>query len=719
MFHVSLGHTAWWALVCVAVSGVAAWAMYHRSAGVQQWLRWLLAGMRFISFTVLLFLLLEPVLTSLFAERSAPIVAVLHDNSTSMIASKDSAYVRRQLMPDVNNQLAGLAPSTRIDHWRFAGAAKPDTGNKPIAYNGNESNPAAALQTLQAHYRDQNLAAVVLLTDGIVTEGGNPQFAVNDLQVPVFPVLVGDTLQHQDVFIEQVIHNDLTYLNMETPLQVQLRAFGYDNQMAEVTLSHNRKVLEKRSVTLAANRPITVPFTVKADAVDLQRYDVSVSPLPRETNLRNNQRSVFIQVLENRINVMIVAGAPHPDVRALQAAFAADKRYNCNVYVRKDALNWYEAPTAEAVQKTDFVVLHNFPAQPTDRLLAEQLAREAAARKLPMWHIVGLLGMPELAPALQTNMALTARRREADADEATLQLNESYKAHASYPFAADDAFYDWLATAPPLLRNTSDWQPQPGAVVYGRANIKDIALDYPMFAVQETDGAKSIVLVAENLWRLRLHAYREKQSFAYFDDWVHGLAQWAVVRQDKRPFKVQPMRQVFAGGDAVIIRGQAYDAANKPLQDVSIKLQLTDSSGKVQDLFLKEVQPGAYSLELTNLEPGAYRYKAEGTRTVAGRTEVVGQDQGRFWVGASSLEYTRLQADAPLLRQMALATGGRFFTMATLPQLAVALRQNPLLKPLVSYRESSLALNKLWWPLALLLVLLGAEWVLRKRNGLP
>jgi hypothetical protein len=692
--------------------------MYYRAArGLKPVLRWLLTGLRFAALFVLLLLLLEPVLTHLFAERDKPIVAVLADNSASMVAAQDSAYVRRGLQPALQQQLAQTGDAV-VEHWRFAGEAARDTTATPLQYNGNESNLAAALQDVKAHYRDQNLAGIVLVSDGIVTEGSNPQFAADGLQVPVYAVLTGDTLQRRDVSIEQLVYNDISYLNMETPVQAHIRATGYDNAEAEVTLAHGGKVLEKRTLRLAADRPTVATFSIKLETVGMQQYDVAVRPLPGERTLQNNRRSFYINVLENRLGIVLIAGAPHPDVGALQAAFANDKRYNLTPVVRKDAGAWYTQPTAELLKKADVVILHNFPAAMADRPLADQLAQEVAARKLPVIHIVGTQTQLQLSPALQTGMALTTPRFEADNEEAQLQLTESYKLHASYPFGTDDGFYDWLAGAPPLLRNASDWEPQAGAAVYGKAAIKGIALDYPMLALQEANGAKSIVWVGENLWRLRVHAYREKKSFDYFDQWLRGLVQWAHVRQDKRPFRVQPVRQVFAGGDAVLIRGQVYDAAYKPLADVNVQLQLADSAGRVQDLYLKEVQPGAYNLELNNLEPGLYRYKATGTRTAGGRTESVGTDVGLFWVGGASLEYVRLQADAPLMRQVAVRTGGAFIPVDKINMLSTVLQQNPLLKPVVHYREASFNFTKLWWPLLLVLLLLSAEWVLRKRSGL-
>ncbi len=718
MFQLDFAYAPAWLLGCVAVAAGLTWLQYRKlQEGVPRWALVALPALRFATLFLLLGLLLEPMLTYVFDKSQPPLVVLLQDDSASMIAGKDSTFLHEALPPELKSFSSRLAAEgvvfRRIAFGRDAAEVPPDS---TLRYSANETNLAEALKTVQAEFADANLAAAVVLSDGIITAGATPAYIAGQLQVPVHTVVIGDTVPPRDSWLDAVLYNDVSYVGTETPIQVRVRSRGLAPTQAQLTLLKGATPVGQQMVQMGNDVTATVTFALKLDTPGLQAFTLSLAGQAGERTYRNNVQQLFIQVLENRLSILMIAGGPHPDVGALQAAFTANKRYEVQVCMRKSVNEWYTPPTPALLKKADVLLLHNFPAFGADAATLTALAAEVRARGIPVLTFVGQGANWHTVPEADAMLALQPTKYDPSPQDASLVLTEPYRTHASFPFT--DSFFEWLQDAPALVRPAGDWALLPGSTVYGKARIRGVLLDYPMLAMRETEQGRRITFVGENWWRLRSYAYRKQGSFDYFDEWMQSLVQWAHVRSDRRRFRVQPTQRIFAGADAVRIRGWAYDESYKPLPGAEINLTLADSSNRERKLQLREVQPGAYSLDLANLETGIYRYRAVGTRAVSGAVQALGSDQGQFVVGASALEYQRLHADVQTLRQVALRSGGHTFSDKNLSAVADSILASPRTKPLLQSQTDSRGLHRLAGLLALLLSFLSAEWILRKRYGM-
>ena len=119
-------------------------------------------------------------------------------------------------------------------------------------------------------------------------------------------------------------------------------------------------------------------------------------------------------------------------------------------------------------------------------------------------------------------------------------------------------------------------------------------------------------------------------------------------------------------------------------------------------------QPGLYEGYFTPPGPGRYRMEAnENDRKVSSITE--------FQVSEIRQELTETDMRLENLQRIADLTGGATLGVRELPKLALLVNGEPLTTTVRSERP-------LWdhWLVILLLVgLLGAEWILRRRHDLP
>ena len=716
MLRFEFVHSPFWLLLCALLAAGGAWWMYERTGSrLTPRLKAVLRVLRFFSLFIVLVLLIEPILTALGTQERPPRVALLVDASQSMVARGDSAKMDAALRKTLGQLQQELeAAGAEVDVFAVGSGPRKLSSLDSLRYTDARTDLSEGLSFVQQQLADAHLVGAILVSDGIITSGSDATFTAERLGWPVHTVWVGDTTPERDTRIAGLEHNEIGFLNNQTTVRVLLKADGLAAAApSTLTLKRGAIILDQKLVNLGIGSwQQELDMNLKLDEPGLQTYELILNPTAGERNLRNNRWLFFINVQETRIKVTVLANAPHPDLAALSRAFQADPRYTWQPHVRRND-NEFDVPVDDAaLASADVFILHNWPAGTYDKPLLEQVYRQVRERQTPILYISGPGTRYDLLPEQQAFTPLFPARRDERVSEAQLYLDPSYREDPTYRF--EEGFFSWIAKAPPLLRTDSDLEPTAGSVVYGRARIRGIEVGYPLFALKETQGWKSAQFAGEGIWRWRMHAYAERQSFDWFDDWMRNLLQWLNTRQDKRRFRVSPTQPLFASQEPVWFRGQVYDATYRPLPGVEVRLTLTTPDNRKLDYLMQEGQPGIYRLQLTDLSPGNYTYTAKGIRN---GTEV-GTDRGTFTIGPSILEYVDLTARAGYMRQIALRSGGQAESLATAGRILEALRKQANFKPLVESRQTSKALHQYLIPLLLVILLLAVEWFLRKRNAL-
>lgn len=659
-------------------------------------------------------LLLEPLLNALSRVSNPPIVAVIQDQSESLVVQKDSQFVKNtypQLLADFRADMEAEAFVTDI--WGFGADLEGKIDPDSLGFDRTGTNISEALTSVRQLYRNQNLGAIVLVTDGIPTAGANPLYQAEAMQQPLYTVLLGDTTAQKDVVLQDVLFNEIAYLNDEMPIRVEVSLKGYNGGDLVVSVMKNQEVLARQGLNIPPGQNSgNVSFAIQPRETGLQQYRVTVSRLQDEISYRNNYQRIFVNVLETRMKIALFAGSPHPDLGALRNTLQRDERYELTEFILRRPGTFYNDPTSYNWEDFDLILLHNYPLSDADRPQVEKLARLIEEEKKPMMFFVGILTNLRVMQPLYKYMALSPKDFNLRSEEVIATFNSDYKRHSTFTF--DDAWIDWANDAPPVFRNQSTWEAKPTADVFAKAQIKNVQLDYPVFALQNYLGRKNMVYLGENFWRMRAHAYLEGQSFDRFDDWVINNIKWLTVADDKRKFIVSPNKRVFQGDEPVVMQGQVYDDSYNPVPGVDIRVRLESPDGKEDNYYLNERGEAQYALDIFNLGEGTYRYSAEGTKDGAS----YGTDKGTFSVGRSNIEHFNLQANRDLMQQMALRSGGQFLYAHDLASLPATLKALPELKPVIDYKKSRLSFLRFPWILILALVLLSLEWVLRKMNSL-
>ncbi|MEM7372856.1 MAG: hypothetical protein AAF587_29815 [Bacteroidota bacterium] len=698
-------------LLILPLAAGLTWLMYR---GTKDLLprapRIFLSVFRFVVLSLLGILLLQPLLNSLQKISFAPIVAVLQDTSESLVIQKDSTFVREQYPGLLREFLGEFDPNEyTVDVYGFASDLDKNFQTDSLYFDRTGTNISEAVKSVQELYQNQNLGAIVIVGDGIATAGVNPLYAIEGTRQAVYTVLLGDTTSQKDIRIKEVLFNEIAYLKNQMPIRVKIQSQGFDQAPLKVSIRNTEKVLATQNLTLGRNQPEgEISFLLTPDQPGLQQFTIQVSRLNNEITYRNNSRRIFVNVLETRVKIALFGGSPHPDVGALRKAFDKDESYELSEFILKSPGTFYEDPGRYNLEDFDLFILHNFPQSGRDEAILSRILTQVKDNKKPIMHFVGIFTDLRALSPMYEYMALTPRSFTTKSEEVIVNFDRDYRQHSTYTFS--DSWLQWVNASPPIYRNQSNWQAKSTAEIFATSKIKNIALDYPVFALQSHLGRKNMVFLGENFWRMRAHSYLETEDFENFDGWLFNNIKWLMVADDKRKFKVQPSKRVFSGNEAIIFKGQVYDDSYNPVSNVDIKLSLSSPDGKVSDYYLNETGQAQYFLELNNLEEGTYNYVAEGKKNEVS----VGNDRGQFSIGKSSVEHFSLQADKDLMQQIALRTGGEFTYASDIVQLASNIQSLPGLKPTSEFKRNKVSFHEFKWIMILLLLMLSVEWVVRK-----
>ena len=109
-----------------------------------------------------------------------------------------------------------------------------------------------------------------------------------------------------------------------------------------------------------------------ANQVGVQRYRISLAGVEGEASVANNSKDIFIDVLDARQKILLLANAPHPDVTALRQAISNNKNYEVSTA--------YASTFTEAPQQYDFVILHNLPSRNNDAAASLTASNQTTSR---------------------------------------------------------------------------------------------------------------------------------------------------------------------------------------------------------------------------------------------------------------------------------------------------------------------------------------------------
>ena len=677
-------------LLCILVAAGYAFLLYRAKHPWPVPVNRALFALRAILAFILAFLLLGPIIRQINNITEKPLFVILKDNSGSVPEAVDSATLVRleRDLDQLRESLENKGYDVAVNDLNGEEATNAD-------YNEPTTDLQGALQTISNRYEGKKFGGVLLVSDGIYNAGISPLFA--SYKFPVNTLGIGDTTQRTDIAIRNVAFNKIAYQGNRFPVRVEVVLKGITDQRLNVALMHQGRTIDQQTKDTGRDSFVAFDFQVLADQQGIQKYDVQVEVKPNESNVRNNRASIFVEVVEGRKKILVVAPSPHPDIKALRTVVEQNANYELLLQIPGIA---EERPEDITPSEIDLVIFHQSP----DRQgKTRKLYNDFMASKNATFFILG--AQSDLALISREDLPLKIEGVSRDYDEVTPVVNASFS-----NFSVSAEANSVVTEYPPVSVPFGKFQFPLSARPLLFQQIGSVPTDKPLLAVEERDGRKIGIMMGEGLWRWRLDEFEQKGDAGGFDEIFGKLIQYLSTSEERRRFRSYPVKQEFSDVEQVVFESQVYNDIFEPVYGNHIDIELTSDQGKVSR-YSYITSAGNIRYQIGGLEEGVYRYRSQ--TEINGRKEEV---RGQFVVVSKVIELQNLTADFDLLRKLAVNTGGRFYAAANMDQLNAELSEKEATGVIRSDEtyDAMINLKLLFW---ILLLMVSVEWFFRKYFG--
>jgi hypothetical protein len=684
----------WWFIVfCLAAGVLYSWLMYRREGLLKEvplLLGRVLIFSRFLVVSALAFLLLSPMIRKVSREVEKPILILALDQSQSIINSSDSLKRKEQIRKDIEllqNELSGIC---EVKALAFGDQTRE---GHDFLFRDKLTDFSDLYSDLDALYANRNVGAIVIASDGLYNEGASPVYGPSRLKVPVYSIGLGDTTIKRDLYISAVTHNKTAFLGNSFPLEVVVDARQASGTRTVLTIEEDSVVLMSRNIEIQGDlMHQSIPFLIQAKTKGMHRYKIRLSRIDGEVTYVNNERDVFIEVLENKQRILVLSSAPHPDLAAIRSALESSPNYEVVVSRPQDFSGRY----------SDFslAILHGLPsASYAFRTEWEKLQSAA----MSVWWI--LSSNTDLTAFSEMNSLLKVTNGNGQLNDVLAIPQSTFSLFTLSP-AAIEAIPGW----PPLKSPFGMYNAKQENAALAFQKIGSVVTQFPLLTFGEAQGIKSAVLCGEGIWRWRISDYNSTSSHLISNEWVGAVVQYLATREVKSPFRVSA-RNNFRENENLVFDARLVNASDQPVNEPEVRLVISNSEGR-EFPFTMTRTVNAYALNTSPFPAGNYLYRAE-----VKLGDQVYSYKGEFSVTALQAETAITIADHQLLRTLAVRSGGAFFLPGQADKLADAIRKNENMKS-ISYLNRKLEDHVASpWFFALLVFLLSLEWFIRKRSG--
>ncbi len=718
-----------------------------------------LAGMRGALGTLVALCLLGPelVFSTVLPQENA--VAVLLDDSASMrIADAEDGETRRgdfllSQFPAEEDADAGLGARlselfvTRL--FRFSDRIERVENASELGFAGHRTDIGAALSAVTEGVSFGRLAGIVLLTDGADSLASADPAALEDTLLrlreggaPVYPVMLGAASFDRDLAVGEPDLPRRALRGSRLEIRIPIRARGLGGETARLEVLDEGRIAATRSVPIEGDDfETTVTVLAPVEESGIRQLRFRAAPFPGEMPTRNNERERLLEVEERTVDILYFEGEPRFEFKFLRRAVRHDPELRVAGMVRTAEGKFYrvdmESPeelaggfpsSREELYGYDAVILGSVEAGFFTREQLNMLRDLVAVRGGGLLTLGGSSSFGEggyrgtpLAEALP--LALPEIPEDAARPGGGAPVFRELQAlptragniHPVVRLESDPASNERrFQGMPPLSAVNRAGVPKPGAVVLlegfppGGGGASE-----PVLLHQRFGRGRSASLTVQDFWMWRMHASIPLEDDAQEVIW-RRLLRWLAAETPRRiEVEVDPS-EAPPGEDIRItatVRDQRFLDVNDAVVEAAV--QTPDGARELIPLAWTGVRDGAYA--------GVFRGATAGIHEVEVRALEAGEGEapppGRAWFrsGTVSDEYFDAEADRALLERIADATGGRVFLPGEADRVVDRLQLADAGVTVTERRELAFI------PAFFLLIfgLLGGEWILRNRWGLP
>ncbi|MCG8587345.1 MAG: VWA domain-containing protein, partial [Pirellulales bacterium] len=512
-----------------------------------------------------------------------------------------------------------------------------------LSATGSETLLVDSLRKFLHQQRSEPLSGVIVLSDGGDTSDTEIDQTVSlarDLGVPILTVGVGTERRERNVAISGVSSPALVYPGDKFQITARIRAQDFARRRATIRVFSQdassrtavRKPVAKKTEILGADGedvPVVFDITPAEEEIGRRLYTVEVDAFSDDIATEDNTWGPFpIEIVEQRLKVLLIAGGPTREYRFLRNQLRRDRQM--------DVVEWPQWADP-GLTHASHTVIHEFPASLAeldeyDVLVAidpdwQRLATEQLSA-LERWVGEQAGGMIAVAGPIYTDQWTYDARMAKLRTLYPVKFSQRFSLLSDEPAGSAKAWpleftneglrakFLWLDDD--AVESRTIWSQfegvfgtyrvrggDLGATVYARYSDPQ-AGDAPYMAEQIYGAGRVFFIGSGELWRLR--ALSDGYFETFYTKLIRHVSQHRLNRQNSRGMLLVE-RQPYAIGSTVTVRAQLKDERFEPLRQASVSMDIVrpDRSKKTIDLVPETAHEGMFVGQFAAEREGLYQ----------------------------------------------------------------------------------------------------------------
>jgi uncharacterized membrane protein len=699
-------HAIWYLGILLPLALLLAFWYYRRTVPeITVGPRRLLLALRLASLALLVIALAQPVFDWERTRENPAVWHLLVDYSASMDRSDGDGtgtsrlQIASSIAADAVWQSSGNGRSVLRSYF----ADSISTDSQVISRQGTDIHSVLSQLASSA----VPPSAVVLLSDGATNGAHDPARAQWPFEV--YTLCIGDSSGAQDLALTDIQAPAAAVAGDSVTVVVRGQATGPATQ-AVVSFEAGQETQQRTESIDGGGRQQDFSFTFRPDTAGMYTIRSQVAPGPDESSTANNQIETRLVVEPRKRRCALLALAPTWETSFLVRTLKDDDRVDLAVRYRNldrggVVSRWPE--TFDSLAAFDALIVTDMPA--TNWLhvavILNRYLREGAGSI--MFQLGPQAAASAWTPTQQELMGVAATVQPPGilSASAGVRLTSAGGYHPVTAFAVD-GFASWSWLDLPLLTGVVP------VTENGRSTrlveTEASQLNWPVLVAAEVGRGRVLTSLGYPLWRWDFASAATADQPDFSGLFWSAAIRWLTSTQRGERLAVDVMSDPLPAFTPPELSAVLYDESWRPASDAVLTAEIRDSdSGLVQTFELLPQGGGKYKGTGRALAAGDYRYDVRARRD----TVQLAATEGRFRASQVSREALQPASQPGLLNDLSTATGGRRLSVTNWRTATDSISSEPVWR-------TQYGTIRLWdtpWLLLTVLLLLGTEWILRRR----
>ncbi len=738
-------------LLLMAVAfAVSIWVIYQRTTiELSRVFKGTLIGLKIFAILILLFLLLEPVVTvSRVMPRKSSLIVLVDDSKSMSIKDVGRGKSRQSFAlellgnPDKPGLSQSLKENFKTQMYKFSSDVRHLPESNDLSADGAATDLAKGLEFAEQLGKQTAVSGVVLITDGVDNGNSDPLGVASALKangLPVFVVGVGSE-QTKDVELAKVAANHSVIENSVVELSALIKNKNLEDQNVELELREEGRVIKRQSVILKGSATrASLKFSPARKG--FVRYSLTVLAKQKESIEENNSKRFLIDNRSRQARVLYVEGHPRAEFKFIRRALDGDESIDLVSLLRTRKAGAGDSPEAKSKfyrqgVKNQLELQSGYPVTKQDLFKYDAIIfgsieqeffndvqlqntlefvsqRGGGFLMLGGSHSFAQGGysksvIEKLLPVELPPQSLSGRL--ASSDKYRLLITPEGYRNAILQLASDDASnraaWDKLSE---LAGHNPLGRAKPGATILAVHPLSESQNPKIIMAQQRFGRGRSMAFAAASSWLWQMGMPHQDTSHERF--W-RQVMRWLALNSPA-PIESHLDKDSYVPNEQVTLKIDVRDSSYATINDATIKATIRKPSGGRISVPFRWSSNGAVEYL------GVYHPDEEGmylaeVNAYSASGEFLGKSESAFYVEESKAEFANAHLQSTFLKRIADVSGGKYYHQDEAKDMASEIS-------VMHSSYSKLVDHDLWdMPIWFLLVavILCVEWYVRRGRGL-